>query len=96
VHAVLGEVGWEVNRKRVARLWREEGQLYREIRRKPTPIVPASRLAAERANHVWALDYQHDQTASGGAWRLYAIDPRASLGTGAVLDAVGASRGPTA
>jgi putative transposase len=32
--------------------------------------VPASRLAAERPDHVWALDYQHDQTADGRTIRL--------------------------
>jgi putative transposase len=33
-------------------------------------VPPASRLAAERPNHLWALDYQHDQTADGRVIRL--------------------------
>jgi putative transposase len=71
---VLREEGWEVNRKRVQRLWREEGlrvpQRTRKRRRLGESTVPASRLAAKRPDHVWALDYQHDQTADGRVIRL--------------------------
>jgi putative transposase len=73
-HAMLVEEGWEVNRKRVQRIWREEGlrvpQRKRKRRRLGESTVPVSRLAAERPNHVWALDYQHDQTADGRTIRL--------------------------
>ena len=73
-HALLVEEGWEVNRKRVQRLWREEGlrvpQKRRKRRRLGESTVPAARLAAERPNHVWALDYQHDQTADGRVIRV--------------------------
>jgi len=73
-HALLVEEGWEVNRKRVQRLWREEGlrvpQRTRKRRRLGESTVPATRLAAERPNHVWALDYQHDQTADGRVIRV--------------------------
>ena len=53
--ATLREEGWGVNRKRVQRLWREEG------------------LRAERPNHVWALDFQFDQTADGRVLKLLNI-----------------------
>jgi putative transposase len=73
-HAVLREEGWEVNRKRGQRIWREEGlrvpQRKRKRRRLGDSTVPAGRLAAVRADHVWALDYQHDQTADGRVIRL--------------------------
>jgi putative transposase len=73
-HALLVEDGWEVNRKRVQRVWREEGlrvpQRKRKRRRLGESTVPASRLAAERPKHVWTLDYQHDQTADGRVIRL--------------------------
>ena len=63
-----------MNRKRVQRLWREEGlrvpQRTRKRRRVWESRVPASRLAAERPDHVWALDYEHDQTADGRVIRL--------------------------
>ena len=32
--------------------------------------MPAQRLRAERPNQVWALDFQHDQTADGRVLRL--------------------------
>jgi putative transposase len=73
-HAMLRGEGWEVNRKRVQRLWREEGLRVPQKRRKRWRLgdstVPARRLAAERRGHVWALDFQHDQTADGRVIRL--------------------------
>ena len=73
-HHHLGQEGWAVNRKRVARLWREEGlrvpQRKRKRQRLGDSTVPAERLRAERPNQVWALDFQHDQTADGRALRL--------------------------
>jgi len=35
-----------------------------------TPRFPASRLTAQRPNHVWALDFQFDQTADGRNLKL--------------------------
>ncbi|HZL54301.1 MAG TPA: IS3 family transposase, partial [Solirubrobacteraceae bacterium] len=68
-HQLLLEDGWSLNRKRTQRLWREEGlrvpQRRRKRQRLGTSTVPASRLRAERPDHVWALDYQFDQTADG-------------------------------
>jgi putative transposase len=76
-HHRLCEEGWEINRKRVQRLWREEGLRVpvrrRKRRRLGDSTVPARRLRAERANQVWALDFQHDQTADGRALRLLNI-----------------------
>ena|SRR5437868_8780440 len=73
-HHRLGQDGWEVNRKRVQRLWREEGlrvpQRRRKRRRLGESTVPAERLRAERPNQMWALDFQHDQTADGRVIRL--------------------------
>ena len=34
------------------------------------PTTPADRLAAEHPNHVWALDYQFDQTLDGRILKL--------------------------
>ena len=73
-HHRLCEEGWAVNRKRVQRLWREEGLRVPVRRRKRQRLgdstVPAQRLRAERPNQVWALDFQHDQTADGRVLRL--------------------------
>ena len=73
-HHRLRQEGWEVNRKRVQRLWREEGLRVPQRRRKRQRLgdstVAAERLRAQRPNHVWALDFQHDQTADGRVLRL--------------------------
>jgi putative transposase len=76
-HAALRGEGWEINRKRVQRLWREEGlrvsQRRRKRRRLGESTVPASRLSAQRPDHVWALDYQFDQTTDGRILKLLHI-----------------------
>jgi putative transposase len=73
-HAQLGEQGWVVNRKAVQRRWREEGLRVPARRRKRQRLgvstTPADRLAAEHPNHVWALDYQFDQTEDGRRLKL--------------------------
>jgi putative transposase len=67
--ALLRLQGWVVNRKRVQRLWREEGLKVRpwapKRRRLGTSTVPAQRLRAERPNHVWAIDFIFDATSDG-------------------------------
>jgi putative transposase len=73
-HARLGQLGWTVNRKRVQRLWREEGLRVPARRRKRRRLgdstVPADRLRAERRDEVWAIDFQFDQTADGRVLKL--------------------------
>ena len=66
--------GWQVNRKKIQRLWREEGlrvpQRKRKRMRLGSSTVPAARLRAERPNHVWALDFQFDTTVDGRTLKL--------------------------
>jgi putative transposase len=73
-HAQLVGQGWQVNRKAVQRLWREEGLRVPARRRKRQRLgvstTPADRLAAEHPDHVWALDYQFDQTTDGRILKL--------------------------
>jgi putative transposase len=73
-HAQLRQAGWSVNRKAVQRLWREEGLRVparrRKHRRLGSSTTPAARLAAEHPDHVWALDYQFDQTEDGRILKL--------------------------
>jgi putative transposase len=58
----------------VQRLWREEGLRVPVRKRKRQRLgestVPASRLAAERPDQVWALDFQFDETADGRILKL--------------------------
>lgn len=71
---VLREEGWVVNRKKIQRLWREEGlrvpQRKRKRQRLGESTVPAQRLRAERPNQVWALDFQFDTTTDGRTLKL--------------------------
>ena len=73
-HQLLLDEGWQINRKRTQRLWREEGlrvpQRRRKRQRLGTSTVPAERLRAEAPDHVWALDFQFDQTADGRIVKL--------------------------
>ena len=66
--------GWTVNRKKIQRLWREEGLRVPQRKRKRLRLgdstVPAQRLRAERPNHVWALDFQFDTTTDGRTLKL--------------------------
>jgi putative transposase len=66
-----------VNRKRVQRLWREEGLRVPQRRRKRQRLgestVVADRLRAERPGHVWAIDFQFDQAFNGRAIKLLNI-----------------------
>ena len=78
-HQHLLEQGWSINRKRVQRLWREEGLRVPQKRRKRQRVgestVPGDRLRAERPNHVWAFDFQFDVTDDGRAVKLlYVVD----------------------
>jgi putative transposase len=72
--ALLAQEGWLVNRKRVQRLWREEGlrvpQRRRKRRRLGESSVPTDRLRAARPDHVWAIDFQFDQTLAGRQVKL--------------------------
>lgn len=78
-HHHLREQGWDVNRKRVQRLWREEGLgvPQRKCKRRrvgeSTSDAAAVRLRAQRPGHVWSFDFQFDQTVDGRALKLLNI-----------------------
>jgi len=75
--ALLGREGWQVNRKRVQRLWREEGVRIhvrqRNRRRLGSSASGCARLRAERKNHVWSYDFLMDQTEDGRQLKLLPI-----------------------
>jgi len=64
-HVIVRREGWHVNRKRIQRLWREEGLKRPQICRKRRRLGPTltERLRATRPNQVWAVDFQFDETA---------------------------------
>jgi len=64
-HLLLRREGHVINKKRTRRLWREEG-LRRPVpckRKRTRPPGGGERLRAEYPNHVWAIDFQFDETA---------------------------------
>src|ERR1700691_3753211 len=60
--------GWQVNNKRIHRLWREEG-LRVPYRKRKRPLrgigVPVGAMCPIAPNVLWALDFQFDQTTDG-------------------------------
>jgi len=71
----LRREGWAVNRKRVYRLYREEGlcmkrQKPRRHRSSATRIPP---LTAGRVNESWSMDFMADELFDGRRFRLLTI-----------------------
>jgi len=83
-HPVLRRESWTVNHKKLRCLWREEGLVRptpakRKVRR-PGTGEPLAR--AEYPNHVWAIDFQYDETSDGRRLKLANIldeHPREAL-----------------
>jgi transposase InsO family protein len=75
ITAVLRRQGWQVNHKRVYRLWRTLGlQLPRRAKRKRRySATPERLMRAEHVNHVWTYDFLHTSTERGGKLRVLAV-----------------------
>lgn len=73
-HDQAVKAGYRCNRKKVQRLWREEGLRVPVKRRKRQRLgdstVPADRRTAEHIDHVWSIDFQFDVTANGRVFKL--------------------------
>ena len=71
ITALLRGAGWQVNHKRVERIWRREGLKVpaRQPRRGQLWLNDGSaiRLRPERRNHVWPYDFVHLRTRKGRA-----------------------------
>lgn len=74
----LRETGWQVNPKRVYRIWREQGWLC------PKPVSRKNKAAgesanachirkAQRGNQVWAIDFVKDRTMDGRTLKILTI-----------------------
>jgi len=77
ITALLRRAGWDVNHKRVERIWRREG--LRIPRKQPKRgrlwLNDGScvRLRPQHPNHVWAYDFVADRTHDGRAFRMLTI-----------------------
>jgi putative transposase len=69
IWALLRRSGWRANRKRVYRLWVQEGlkvpQRQRKRRRLGHSENSCVRRKAEHKDHVWTWDFVHDRTITG-------------------------------
>jgi transposase InsO family protein len=69
ITALLVREGWHVNRKRVYRLWQQEGFQVRQKQRKKRRLGSSEggivRRRAEYKDDVWAWDFVFDRTANG-------------------------------
>ena len=74
VAALLREAGWQVNDKRVERLWRREGLKVpgKQPKRGRLWLNDGSctRLRVQWADHVWSYDFVHHRTHDGRAYRM--------------------------
>lgn len=64
--------GWRVNKKRVHRLWREEGMKVPQTQQKRRRVMEGSsengckKRKAEHKDHVWSYDFVMDRTSDDG------------------------------
>ena len=69
VWALLREEGFKINRKRVYRLWRQQGLKVPVKRHKKRRLGTCEngivRQRATHRDHVWAWDFVHDRTGDG-------------------------------
>ncbi len=91
VHVLLCREGWRLNHKKTYRLYREMGLQLRNKtpKRRVKAKLREDRKVATRPNETWAMDFVHDQLATGRKIRVLtvvdtfsryapAIDPRLS------------------
>jgi putative transposase len=72
-HDARGE-GWNVNHKKIQRLWREEGLRVPQRRRKRLGTsTAADRPKADAPNRVWAVDFPFDATTDGRPIKIVSI-----------------------
>ena len=69
IWALLRREGWKVNRKRIYRLWRQEGYRVPQIQHKRRRLGQSEnscfRLRPAYPNHIWALDFIFDRDERG-------------------------------
>jgi putative transposase len=79
VWALLRREGWSANKKRVHRLWREEGLKVPHKQRKRRRLLKdvsengCTRKRAEHKDHLWSYDFVMDRTDDGRRLKMLAI-----------------------
>ena len=73
IHVLLVKEGKTINRKKVRRIWREEGLA---IKQKPSRKIRTGNtlpMTAEFPNHVWTYDFIFDQTIGGATLKILTL-----------------------
>lgn len=69
--------GWQVNHKRVERLWREEGlqlpQRHKKRKRLYHKDSSVIRLRPHYPNHIWSIDFVHDKLSNGRSYKMLTV-----------------------
>jgi putative transposase len=79
VWALLRREGWPVNKKRVHRLWREEGLKVPHNQRRRRRLLEGTsengrvRRKAESKDHVWSYDFVMDRTDDGRRLKMMPV-----------------------
>ncbi len=75
IHILLRREGWAINPKRVYRLYTEMGLQLRNKapKRRVKAKLREGRVEACQANETWAMDFVHDQLATGRKLRVLTI-----------------------
>ena len=93
IHILLKREGWEVNAKKVYRLYKEMGlQLRNKVpKRRVKAKLRDDRKDPIQINETWAMDFVHDQLATGTkirilkivdtfSWFSPVVDPASAIG----------------
>ena len=77
ITALLRNEGWQVNHKRVERIWRQEGLKVpkKQPKRGRLWLTEGSciRLRPEKKDHVWSYDFARIRTTNGRPIRILVI-----------------------
>ena len=75
VHVLLRREGWEINMKKTRRIYSEVGLQLRNThpKRRVKAKLREDRQEAAGPNEVWAMDFVHDQLATGKTLRILTI-----------------------
>ena len=75
VHVLLRREGWRINQKKTRRVYRELGLQLRNKtpKRRVKAKLRDDRQHATRPNETWAMDFVHDQLATGRKIRVLTI-----------------------
>jgi transposase InsO family protein len=77
ITALLRNEGWQVNHKRVERIWRKEGLKVPQKQPKRSRLWlndgSCVRLRPEHKDHVWSYDFVMARTSDGRAFRILTV-----------------------